>query len=257
MNIILDTKSRIYKQTAIEIKEKNIEKTFGFAIKLSILDKYGISISSILQNTEKEIVIDAEYQRLDTWLTSQLDAGLIKVGDLNRLIITVQAKRIDSEDQLNVLRDLNVSVILVTGHKSYLKVNEIIRSGVNLVAKYYQKYSNIRYLGISAILHDKLNNLLDYRIQDNKILELYGDHKLMNSSLWIYYVGNEISDEARNYVNRRSNNGQKLSFIEILSIYCVQNQSSLDLFNDTRSIYVYLDVINKNNLFETIKDLTI
>ncbi|OLS23756.1 MAG: hypothetical protein HeimC2_24950, partial [Candidatus Heimdallarchaeota archaeon LC_2] len=57
MNIILDTKSRIYKQTAIEIKEKSIEKTFGFAIKLSILDKYGISISSILQNTEKEIVI--------------------------------------------------------------------------------------------------------------------------------------------------------------------------------------------------------
>ena len=57
ITMFTNTKSRIYKQTAIEIKEKSIEKTFGFAIKLSILDKYGISISSILQNTEKEIVI--------------------------------------------------------------------------------------------------------------------------------------------------------------------------------------------------------
>ena len=98
MNIILDTKSRIYKQTAHEIKNKSNEKTFGFALKLSVLDKYGISISSILANSNHEIVIDAEYQRLDHWLTDQLEIGNIKDKDLKRLIITVQAKRMDAED---------------------------------------------------------------------------------------------------------------------------------------------------------------
>ncbi len=256
MNIILDAKSRTYKQTTNSVKHKSVDKIFGFAIKLSILEKYGISITSILKETNQEIIIDAEYNRLDHWLIDQLTLGSIQSKDLNRLLITVQAKRIDAENQLINLSKLDVSIVLVTGHKDYLKANEETRSGVKLVSKYYQKYSNIRYLGISALLHDKLNTLLNYRIQDNIVLELYGDHKLTESSLWVYWVGTEISDEARNYINRRRQNGEKVSFLKVMELYCIQNKSQLESYNVSRSIYVYLDVVNQVNLLNSMKEIT-
>lgn len=256
MNIILDTKSRIYKQTIIKDKQNSNDRTFGFAVKLSVLKKYDISINSILENTYQEIVIDAEYNRLDHWLMNQLDLGNILLNDLNRLLITVQAKRIDARDQLINLRKLNVSVILVAGHSEYLKDDEKKNSGVFQIANFYQEFSNIRYLGISANAHKKLNQILDLQIQDDKILELYGAHKLTQSSLWIYWVGTEISDEARLYINRRKHNGENLSFIKIKGIYCIQSTAQLEEYSTSRSIYTYMDVIGKTEFINSIKEIS-
>jgi hypothetical protein len=255
VNIILDTKSRTYKKTTHKIEEKSNEKIFGFAVKLSTLDKYQISMSTVLKGTNNIIIIDAEFERLDHWVINQLKLGIMNSDDLKRVLITVQAKRIDANDQLNNLEKIGIRVVLVSGHQDYLSQEEISRPGVELLATYYQKYNNIEYLGISAKVHKKLSKKLDYRINDNVVLELYGEHKLMKSGLWAYFGGTELSIEAKNYLNRRKENGKDLSFIKILSLYFIQSKSQLKYYNETRSIFVCLDIINKKKYIETLKEL--
>ena len=254
MNIILDTKSKIYKKSIHDIEKVKLERSFGFAVKLSILQKYGISVEDILGQSHQEIVIDAEFDRLDYWIEQQIDQEKLKLNELNRLHITVQAKRHDAEEQLQYFEKLKISVILVSGHQDYLTEDEKKRSGIKLIANFYQKYSCISYLGVSASSHKKLNKILDYRIKDHLVLELYGEHKLTESSLWIYWAGSELSVEARNYIDRRRQNGQALSYFQVLSLYFVQSQIKIGTYTQTRTLFVYLDVFNKDEFFKTMKE---
>lgn len=254
MNIILDTKSKIYKKSIYDVEKVKLEGSFGFAVKLSILQKYGISVEDILEQSHQEIVIDAEFNRLDHWIEQQLKLGKLKQDDLKRLHITVQAKRYDAEEQLHYFENLKISVVLVAGHQDYLRVDEKKRSIINSIAKFYQKFSCISYLGVSALTHQKLNTILDYRIKDDVILELYGEHKLNQSSLWVYWAGSELSTEARGYVERRRQNGQSLSYIQVLSLYFVQSHIKIGTYTQARTLFVYLDVFNKDEFFKTMKN---
>lgn len=254
MNIILDTKSKIYKKSIHDVEKVKLEGSFGFAVKLSILQKYGITVEDILEQSHQEIVIDAEFDRLDHWIEQQLKLGKLKQDDLKRLHITVQAKRYDAEEQLHYFEQRKISIVLVAGHQDYLRHDEKKRSGIKLIAKYYQKYKNISYLGISASSHLKLNQILNYRIKDRLVLELYGEHKLDQSSLWVYWAGSELSIEARNYIDRRRQNGQELSYIQVLSLYFIQDHIKIGNYTKSRTLFVYLDVFNKDEFFNNMKE---
>ncbi|MCE7734134.1 MAG: hypothetical protein GPJ54_04590 [Candidatus Heimdallarchaeota archaeon] len=254
MNIILDTKSKIYKKSIHEVEKVKLEGSFGFALKLSILQKYGISVEDILEQSYQEIVIDAEFDRLDHWVDQQLQLENLKEEDLKRLHITVQAKRYDAEEQLQYFEDRKISVVLVAGHQDYLRQEEKKRSGIKLIAKFYQKYTSITYLGISSNTHEKLNKILNYRIKDRIVLELYGEHKLNQSSLWVYWAGSELSNEARSYIDRRRQNGQELSYVQVLSLYFIQDHFKIATYTQNRTLFVYLDVFNKDEFFKNMKD---
>ena len=65
-------------------------------------------------------------RRLDTWLENEIahedEINLYR----NRLIITVQARRLDAEDQLRNLWKRKVNVLLVAGHSAYDNVDNVI-----------------------------------------------------------------------------------------------------------------------------------
>ncbi|MFV2014280.1 MAG: hypothetical protein ACC656_02540 [Candidatus Heimdallarchaeota archaeon] len=255
MNIILDAKSKTFKKSQHQAEKTDLEKSFGFAVKLSTLEIYGISIIDILKQSNQDIIIDAEFAPLDYWLKRQMQLGNITQDDLKRLLFTVQAKRYDAEEQLQYFEQQNISVVLVVGHRNYLRDNEKSRPGIKLIAEFYQKYSCISYLGISAKTHEKLNKILGFRISDQTILELYGDHKLTQSSLWVYWVGSELSSEARSYIERRAQNGPDLSFIQVLGLYFIRSRIKIETYRETRTLFIYLDVFNKDSYFKTMKDL--
>jgi hypothetical protein len=254
VNIILDAKSRIYKKSIHKIEEKSNETEFGFAIKLSTLNNHQISISKVLEETERTIIIDAEYKRLDQWLQHKVETGVIQNKHLDRILITVQAKRFDAESQLTNLERMRINVVLVSGHGKYLSKKERQRSAVKLLAEYYQKYANISYLGISAKMHEKLSNELDYRINDSVVLELYGDHKLMKSGLWAYFGRKELSDEAKEYVLRRKLSMDSSSFFKTLSQYIIQSETQLRYYNKQRSVFIYLDILSEAKFIELMKE---
>ena len=100
----------------------------GIVVKLSILERYNIGIEKILKQSNLEIIIDAEYQRLDHWLEGKLFDGLIKTNDLARLTLTIQIKRSDAMMQYINLKkyiDLGLTLVIVGGHASYLEGKEL------------------------------------------------------------------------------------------------------------------------------------
>lgn len=240
--------STTYTLTDIEDQYKSIrENVRGIAVKLSTLNNVQISIRDIFHHWNRTIIIDAEYNRLDHWLSVSLDNNILCNSDLARMLVTVQIRREDAFEQLDFFKELGIGVILVAGHRSYIN-NQIKNMSVeDAMVEAIRKYDNIIYFGITPKLKKKIEYKLNRGLISSKILELLGSHQLINSSLWSYYVGDTLSMDATSYLARRKDNKQNKYFInslEHLSKICKDN-----------SIYLYVDILSKSDYLDKIQEI--
>lgn len=223
---------------------KNVK---GIAVKLSTLSNNEISLKEVLLHWGSTIIIDAEYDRLDHWVKESLENGELSKSDLARIIVTVQIRREDAFDQLKYFHILGIKVVLVAGHNSYF--NKEIRGYkvAKEMTEVNESFDNIIFLGIGYHMKKKIEFLLNQEIIDTKILELLGNQKLNNSALWSYYVGDKLSKEATSYLKRRSNKKQENYFIRSLD--------QLLYLCRAHSIYLYVDIISKNDYLRKIIEI--
>lgn len=249
MNTFQDTGSDTkYTMTDLEDQFKSIrEKVGGIAVKLSSLNNVQISIKEILRHWSRTVIIDAEYERLDYWVKKSLENGDLSKSDLARINVTVQIRREDAFDQLKYFKELDIGVILVTGHKSYFnnQWNEI--NILDRMVEAIRRYENIIFLGIGSLMKSKIEYKLNQGLLSSKILELLGKQELTNSALWSYYVGDKLSEEATSYLKRRTNYKA-----DTYLIHSLEHLSNLCQYH---SVYLYIDIISKSEYLDKIMEI--
>lgn len=220
-----------------DMQHNKQHKLKGIAVKLSVLEKWSIDISTLLKINQTKIIVDAEDKRLDFWLIDQLRQDFIKKNQISDLIITVQVKREDSYDQLVQLEKLGVSVVLVSGHPSYLTDKERSRKSIGLFVNYLNRFDNICLLGITKRIKQKIEKILGKTISSDQVLELYGHQKINESNIWAYFSGNELSMDALSYLKRRG---------EFNTVnqrrYLVKDLDQLDDLSKSHQVFLYLDI---------------
>lgn len=234
------------------IEQDAIVHKLNIAFKLSQFEATGISIVEILKNTKNDILIDVEATRLDKWLLELLDQKKINKGELERLVITVQAKRLDAEEQLGILHKLGARVSLVAGNNAYLTIQEQERNGFELISKYVRYFKNIHYLGVSGNAFDILTRKYNLKFSSSNVMELLGYHSLAKSALWVFFTNGKQSLEIENYVSRRkhekNNNGSSLEII-------IETKKQLDVYRSRRDLFVYLNFANSQELITLINKI--
>ncbi len=220
----------------------------GITIKYSIMKNFSISLHDVLRSYCKSVIIDAEDQRLDLLIQEKIIAGEILGNDLSRLLITVQAKRDDAKEQLHNLHRLEIPVVLVPGNNKYLSHSERKKDIIPLLSKYLIKFNNIRLLGIHAKLRGSLEKELGVRLNNSKVFELHGYQSISNSSIWIYFVGSRLSDAAKSYLSRRKSSVSSKNFL-------VQNTNQLIDLCTQHSVYIHIDIKEKNDFLKSLSTL--
>ncbi len=224
-----------------------VQSINGIALKLSIMEKHGISIGEILNLYHKSILIDAENERLDNWLKSKINFGELNIASLSQLIFTVQVKRSDAFEQLQYFYKIGAKVMLVAGNESYLVNNEKSSISSKLMIEFIKKFDNIVMLGINNRIRKKIEKYFDFLLDDSKIVELYGYQNMKNTNLWIFYTSDKLSEEAGNYLERRSSSGK--------SKFLVDNAQDLVYLSYMHKLILFLDIINKTEYLEKIEFL--
>ena len=229
-----------------ENREVLRSKLKGIAVKLSLLERYGINLFSILNSTTMNIIVDAEHERLDHWFELEIANKSIKISDLSRISLTVQIKRDDAIDQYLNLRkwiDLGLSLVIVAGHTSYLKGKATFQG--NLLNRFvtFSTFEGIKYFGISATLCKKITS---YGIDlSNKVLELQGYQKLRSSAVWIYYTGLNVSIEAQEYLKRRDS--------EIETKLICRTLSDIIEISLNHNVWIFLGTSSDNEFYDKLE----
>ncbi|MDH5646634.1 MAG: hypothetical protein OEZ01_11535, partial [Candidatus Heimdallarchaeota archaeon] len=130
MNVFLDNKNKInsnnenqfnefcmidHHRILININEFN-DSIIGFAIKLSICEKYNITIERILEKIRsKKLLLDAEDINLAEWFKQNLHL----LNYLEKLVFTIQLKRDDAFTQIDYFSSINAKILIVSGNQKY------------------------------------------------------------------------------------------------------------------------------------------
>ena len=236
MNIILDTQNQIQTKSFDQNIFANVK---GIAIKLTELKNNGITLKDCLVGHDLKILIDAEFDRLDLFIQSQRNQNQLGEIELSRLIVTVQARRSDAEDQLIYFQKNNISVILVAGNKAYMRDNQQKTSVSHLMVTYFRRYSCIQYLGVGGKLLANMEKHLGNTISGDKIMELFGEYERQNSALWIFVYQDKNSQALKEYVNRRRT--RDVEHEVNIERYSIGIHRIEDLNMSSRHFYLYLD----------------
>ena len=224
-----------------------LQKIKGFAIKTTHLNELSLDITHILYSTKLQIVVDAEYERLDHWLRRQLQSGRIKIHDLSRIMITVQIKRDDAIQQIQNLTELGVKIILVMGNDAYLKAHEIKRNVINRFIE-LMGLNGVSMLGIGTKLKSLIERVSGDIIHNSKIFELQGYQSLDASNLWVYYAGTSNTKHMNDYLKRRKSNLQ--------NSYIARSINDLSELSKSHSLYLYIDGCTSDEILHRIQILT-
>jgi hypothetical protein len=226
----------------------------GIAVKLSYLQRLNVHVREILASTSHHVVIDAESQRLDNWLISQINSGDILESDLARLSLTLQIKREDARSQYLRLKSLinrGLTLVIVAGHQAYLEHAEL--SNEKLTDRFAQfiELDGVILVGCS----DKMATRLKAKGVDisAKLFELQGYQKNSGSFLWTYYAGNTMSEEAISYLQRRDSNGDGYICMNSTDLYKIAKKHRMFVFIDAVTGSQYMERIQA---FESIKNDT-
>lgn len=236
MNIILDAQN----QSQTKSFDQNIfTNVKGIAIKLTELKKNGITLKDCLSGHDLNILIDAEFDRLDFFIESQRTQNLLKDIELSRLIVTVQARRSDADAQLMYFQENNISVILVAGNRAYISGNGQKTSISQLMVAYFRNYSCIQYLGVGGKLLANIEKHLGHTLSEDKIIELFGEYELDNSSLWAFVYQDSTSRALTEYVNRRIS--LDTNHEVNVARYSIDISQIQTITRSDRHFYLYLD----------------
>jgi len=224
----------------ININEFN-DSIIGFAIKLSICEKYNITIERILEKIRsKKLLLDAEDINLAEWFKQNLHL----LNYLEKLVFTIQLKRDDAFTQIDYFSSINAKILIVSGNQKYLQRHERLKKYSVLIRKIIQNYD---YNGLISISYSLREKLLDLNINQSQIMELYGDHELKNSVVWTFFVAKSKSEEVRAYQNRRS---------KVFKNYIVQTQNQFEQLVLNHKIYIYLDIICLFHFYQNLENLS-
>lgn len=210
----------------------------SLAIKLSVLETKKITITEVLNHFEGEILIDAEFIRLDHWILDQLAIQAITSNSLNRIILTVQAKRADSVEQVRCLQNLGIRVVLVRGNAKYLEGVQQVKNAFSQIATIWREFDNVVHLGIGDKLSKTLQQRYQLNLENHDRLGLYGEE--ISSIMWIYYSRGQLSEEGERFLARRKGNGGNYITNDLTTIIA-------------QKLFVYVDVLDRYSFLNEIQ----
>ncbi len=177
--------------------------------------------------------------RLDHWVEKVLENKTLVLDDFKRIIITVQAKRKDSISQMQYLKRMGISVVLVRGNNLYLENTDIINDVYHRIQEIIKEFDNIILFGISQNMIDTIFNRYDIDLSE-KIMGIFGESK--GIATWVYYCQHELSEDAIRYLERRNSKSSNYISKELCKV-------------ENRNLYIFVDLIDKKQYLSKLHNL--
>jgi len=221
----------------------------GIAIKPSKIDDDIVEFGKFVERYFDYYIIDAEDEVIKD---EEILERLKKVS--NKVVITVQAKRVDAFKLLELYASYNFDLCVVLGNRQYLSEKERKFSNNRIldVIKEAMKYGKDVWVGtegVESLVKDVVEeyNLIAYY--------LYGQECCINSKRAIYVpyatkIDENVLESIEGYLNRRKNyNGNWKDFI--LSL---EDKESVKKIKDSNEIIVGYPIIpNKEKILNFVR----
>ena len=220
----------------------------GIAIKPSKIDDDIVEFGKFVERYFDYYVIDAENEAIK-------DENILeRLEKISKVVITVQAKRVDAFKLLELYASYNFDLCVVLGNRQYLSEKERKFSNNRIldVIKEAMKYGKDVWVGtegVESLVKDVVEeyNLIAYY--------LYGQECCINSKRAIYVpyatkIDENVLESIEGYLNRRKNyNGNWKDFI--LSL---EDKESVKKIKDSNEIIVGYPIIpNKEKILNFVR----